>query len=65
MKEQLRKGFRWILGDREEIRAFTDPWLIMKSDYCVEDHHLNGIRDERVCSYFRPNTKEWGVHKVQ
>lgn len=63
-KEQIRKGFRWILGDGKEIRAFVDPWLKMKRDYCVEDHHLNDIREERVCNYFRPNTKEWDMHKV-
>ena len=45
--------------------AFSDPWLRTKQNYCVEDHHLNGVRNERVCSYFRPNAKEWDVHKVQ
>lgn len=25
---------------------------------------MNIIRNENVCNYFRPNTKEWDVHKV-
>ncbi|XP_074323028.1 uncharacterized protein LOC141659976 [Apium graveolens] len=64
-KEQLKKGFRWILGDGKDIRIFHDPWLRGKGDYCVEDNHLNGIRNESVSCYFRPQTNDWDVHKVQ
>lgn len=63
-KEQLQQGYRWILGDGKDIKAFTDPWLRGKGDYRVEDHHLNVSRNENVCNYFRPNIKEWYVHKV-
>lgn len=64
-KEYLKGGFRWILGDGKEIRIFKDPWLRGKADFCVEDSHLNGIRNETVCSYFHPDSNDWDVHKVR
>lgn len=36
-----------------------------KSDFRVEDHHLNNVREDKICEYFHPNTKEWDVHKVE
>ncbi|XP_074348373.1 uncharacterized protein LOC141687107 [Apium graveolens] len=63
-KENLKKGFRWIMGDGKNIKAFRDPWLKDKPDFCVEDGPLNGIKNESVDNYFRPGTKEWDVHKV-
>lgn len=56
-KEQLRAGFRWILGNGNDIRIFKDPWLKGKTDFCVEDSHLNVVRNDKVCSYFRSNSK--------
>lgn len=26
---------------------------------------MNSIRNERICQFFRPNSKDWDVHKVQ
>lgn len=59
------KGYRWILGDEQDINIFEDPWLRGKSDFRVEDHHQTNIREDKICEYFRPNVKEWDVHKVQ
>lgn len=64
-KENLKKGFRWVLGNGEEIRVLKDPWLKGKLDFCVEDSHLNNVRDERACQYFRSNSRDWDVQKVQ
>lgn len=64
-KEHLRKGFRWIVGDGENIKIFKDPWLKGKRDFCVEDSHVNAVRNEKVCCYFCPNSKDWDVQKVQ
>lgn len=63
-KEQLRKGFRWILEDGKDFQAFRDPWLKGKVDFCVEDDHVNVIRTEKVCNYFHLDIKEWDVHKI-
>lgn len=64
-KEILKKGFRWVLGNGEEIRVFKDPWLKGKSNFCVEYNHLNIVRNDKACQYFRPNSKDWDVQKVQ
>lgn len=64
-KEHLRKGFQWILGNGEDIKIFKDPWLKRKNDFCVEDSHMNEVRNERVYCYFHPNSKDWNVEKVQ
>lgn len=64
-KEELRKGFRWIVGDGAEIRIFKDPWLKGNSDFCVEENHTSNFRDERVCNYFRPDSKVWDDVRVQ
>ena len=34
-------------------------------DFRVEDNHLNFLRDEKVCSYFHPESRVWDVHKVE
>lgn len=64
-KQQLCEGFRWLLGDGQDIKLFQDPWLRGKSDFRVEDHQLNVTRLDKIYDYFRPNTKEWDVHKVE
>lgn len=64
-KEELCKGFRWVLGNRQSISIFSDPWLRGKSDFCVENHHVNNASTAKVCEYFRPNAKEWDVNKVE
>lgn len=64
-KETLKQGFRWVLGDGKDIRMFKDPWLKGKADFYVEDHHLNINREEKVCHYFRSESKCWEVQKVR
>ncbi|KAL8134372.1 hypothetical protein AgCh_009411 [Apium graveolens] len=48
VKEQLKNGFRWVLGDGESIRIYKDPWLKGKRDFCMEDSHMNNGRNEKV-----------------
>ena len=63
-KEELYKGYRWVLGDGMNIEIFRDPWLRGKRELCVEDYHDNNVRPDKVCAHFRSNTKEWDEHKV-
>lgn len=49
-KEVLKKGFRWVVGDGEDIVATQDPWLRKKQDFRVENLHIYEGRDERVSS---------------
>lgn len=64
-KEQLRAGFRWVLGDGKNIRVFKDPWIKGKKEFCVENNHLNVVRNDLACDYIHPNSKAWDVQKVQ
>ena len=32
-KETLSIGFRWVLGDGQEINIFSDTWLRGKNDF--------------------------------
>ena len=64
-KENVLKGFKWVLGNGQEIDIFSDPWLRGKIDFFVENHHVNSTRTDKVCKYFRPNINEWDVTKVQ
>lgn len=63
--EMFCSGYRWVLGDGRSICIFQDSWLKGKCDSKVEDHHRNNIREDKVCDYFRSNTKEWDVQKIQ
>ena len=64
-KEALHKGFKWVLGNGQDINIFSDQWLRGKNDLCVENHHVNSSRTDKVCEYFRPNIRKWDVNKVQ
>lgn len=64
-KEILKRGFKWVLGDGRSINIFADQWLRGKANFRVEDQPVNRTRSDKVCEYFRPNTKEWDVTRVQ
>lgn len=56
-KEELKKGFRWVLGNGEDIVATKDPWLRQKRDFKVEQSHRYEGRTEVVSSLFNTNAK--------
>lgn len=64
-KEVLAKGYRWVLGNGEDIVVTKDPWLRKKEDFKVEDSHRYVGRNETVNSLFMPGTKQWDVNKVK
>lgn len=35
-KEELKEGFRWVLGSGENIVAAKDPWLRNRANFKVE-----------------------------
>lgn len=39
-KEALKKGFRWIVGDCNDIVAVQDHWPRKKQEYCVKNIHI-------------------------
>lgn len=56
-KEALLKGFRWIIGDVEDVVATKEPWLRKKTEFHVQNSHQYKGRDERVSALFLPGTK--------
>ncbi|XP_074363628.1 uncharacterized protein LOC141704240 [Apium graveolens] len=64
-KEELTVGFKWVLGDGNNINIFSDKWLRGKLDYRVEHHHVNSARGDKVKEYFCSNTKQWDMTKIQ
>lgn len=62
--EALMKGFRWILGDGNDIVAVQDQWLRYKSDFKVDNNHIYEGRSELVSSYFLQNSKQWDVNRI-
>lgn len=57
----FRDGFRWVVGDGEDIPATKDRWLRAKEGFCAENDHRYVGRNERVSNYIIPSTKMWNV----
>lgn len=64
-KEELKEGFRWVIGNGMTVEMFRDRWLRNKSDFRVDIDHNTGLREEKVCEFFSPGVKMWDVDKIQ
>lgn len=64
-KEELAKGFRWVLGNGEDIVATRDPWLRNKVNFQVEQNQFYAGRDEKVSSLFLTGEKKWNADLIQ
>ena len=64
-KEELVKGFRWVLGDGKDIVATKDPWLRQKTNFVVEDSHRYAGRSELVSTLIDADTRSWRVNIIQ
>lgn len=47
-----------MVGDKANINIYSDPWLRYKDDFVVEDGSHTFDICHKVCSLFKPNTKE-------
>ncbi|KAL8124645.1 hypothetical protein AgCh_012338 [Apium graveolens] len=65
VKELLKGGYRWVVGNGSDIIATKDHWLRDKNNFCVEDFHGYAGRSECVKSLFIPGTKIWDERKVK
>lgn len=63
-KEALKKGFKWVLGDGEDIRIFEDPWVRGKENYMVDNTYTGIASGTKVCELFIPGEKQWDISKV-
>lgn len=64
-KEELCKGFRWVIGDGNDIVAAKDPWLRTKNNFCVDPDPVYEDRNEVVSSLFMPNERKWDINLVR
>lgn len=65
VKESLKEGYRWVVGNGEDVIATKDRWLREKTGFCVEDFHGYAGRTEHVNSFFYPGTKTWDEGRVR
>lgn len=63
--DELKAGFRWILGDGNEIIASKDPWLRKKQNFRVEYDPLYEGRHEVVSSFFSHTQRTWNESLVR
>lgn len=64
-KENLFKGYRWVVGDGTDIIAAKDLWLGSKKDLCVDQSHIYVGRNEIVSNFFIPVTKQYDARLVR
>lgn len=60
----LCKGYRWVVGDGQDISATKDQWLRSKRNFTVEDSHFYAGRNDKVVNYIEPGSKIWNVQLV-
>ncbi|KAL8135927.1 hypothetical protein AgCh_010516 [Apium graveolens] len=63
-RDELSKGYRWILGDGASINVFSDQWLKGKVTLHVEEQYVSSNRFDKVKEYIRPDIKQWDEAKV-
>lgn len=56
-KEELKHGFRWVIGNGEKIKVFEDSWLKGGENYKVENICTDRVNVTRVCDLFVPGEK--------
>lgn len=60
-KELLKKGYRWVVGNGENIRVYEDAWLKCKSDFKVDTENHNQRAVSKVSDLIIPGSKRWDV----
>lgn len=62
--ENLRNGYKWVVGDGKDIYATKDQRLRDKENFSVEDSHVYAGRSDKVASYFETDSRMWNVQMV-
>lgn len=64
-KEELCKGFRWVLGNGNDIIATKDAWLRKKGGFRVDQSPFLEGRNEVVSRFFLHAEKKWNTNLVK
>lgn len=64
-KDEVLRGYRWVLGDGTSIKCTQDPWLVGKDDFKVDQ--TRGYDDDSltVADLFLQDERRWNEIKVR
>lgn len=65
VKEEMKRGLRWVLGDGKTINISSDRWLRAKDNFCVGNTETSHVEHLKVCDLFHEGTKSWNEDKVK
>ncbi|XP_074352494.1 uncharacterized protein LOC141691624 [Apium graveolens] len=63
-KEVLKKGYKWVLGNGEDMRVFKDSWVRGKENYMVNNMFTGSSIDMKVCELLIPGKNQRDTSKV-
>ncbi|CAN1292337.1 hypothetical protein LINPERPRIM_LOCUS21521 [Linum perenne] len=58
-RELLHHGYRWLIGDGQSIRVWTDQWLKDEVNKRIQTLMVQGMEELRVCDLWMSGTREW------
>ncbi|XP_074355227.1 uncharacterized protein LOC141693936 [Apium graveolens] len=62
-KEELKRGFKWVVGNGWDIMVAKDPWVTGKNGFMI-DVVSNIDSNMKVANLFYQNTEGWDREKV-
>lgn len=63
-KDELKRGFKWVVGNGRVITVATDPWVIGKDGFMI-DVVLNINSNMKVANLFYQDSEGWDREKVK
>lgn len=64
MKETLKHGFRWVLGDGKSIEVYNDAWLRAKADFRVDCSNVRVDSVAKASDLFVSGADVWDTQMV-
>lgn len=62
-KDELKKGFRWVVGNGKDILVGSDPWIIGKENHKLDEGYAIDT-SMKVEELLYPNLGGWNIEKV-
>ncbi|CAN1785001.1 Putative ribonuclease H protein At1g65750 [Linum perenne] len=64
-KELVKRGIRWRIGNGENIRIWSDPWLNEEDTCFLTSTRPGALADLKVNDLWIPGTKEWDIELIE